>query len=319
MKKLTIFFLFFLGISLFSKTAVVNLGMVFNYHPLVLMYYYPEYNAFMRPIDGKITIEKINMAKNIRDKKKKQLKASIDKLKKKLKLENKKLIEQKKVLINRMNKIRNLYLENLRKMLIGKKQSEIKTITLREQKNLNKKLKPYKKEVKKLEDRIKKIENEEKELDKKLFYVDFTTPKETEKFLNKIQEDMKTAIKKVALNKNIDLVLNSSIWERSIVKPENISYNFVKSNFMRVKTLSGNVEKRVLGQDDLVKFASSFYVKRNFYENIPMEIKDFNKFIVSEYADISISVIAEIFKLYDNINYKVKKGILAYLKSIYKK
>lgn len=294
-----------------ASVGVVDLGAVFNFHPYVLLYYYPEYNAFMRPISGPLSSSNIDRVRKDRAKRAAQLSF-------KQKRESKELDAKISLLKSKYSQIqrkiqheRQLNFERVQTIL-SKKGANIAEVNAKAGIELSKKTAPLKEKLLKISNELRKTEAEKKEVLKESFYINFTNSKETKELNDKIIKEIKDAIDKVSSSIGISLVLNSSFWKKPVSNKSAIIDRGINPDYNRIMTLTGEWNEEHRSKSELKRFSED-------YISDIINAKDYNipesymgKFILGQYTDMTLAVV-KLLQKNSKINPKVKKAITRYL------
>ncbi|MDD2715516.1 MAG: hypothetical protein PHW04_06435 [Candidatus Wallbacteria bacterium] len=295
-----------------AATGVVDLGMAFNCHPLVLLYYYPQYQAFLRPLTVKLSEASILTAQ--KDLKEAKAKAEAENQAKIAELTKKKeaLDAAKQGLQCKMDMAKNNYSQEQARVCYGKSPEEIMKINVTGSQQLERTLSPLQAQVDSIDQEIAGLQKEEKALKNRTFYLEFTTPEETSKLLARVRADVREAVKKVADAKGIDLVINSAVYKKA--KNNAVAgRDYAAPSFDRILAMSGIFSKEMLSRNDLKSF-TGIYVQRLENEGGPPPGEGyFQGFLAGETTDLTADVAAALLNG-SEIHSKVQESIITNLR-----
>ncbi|MDD5092499.1 MAG: hypothetical protein PHQ23_16480 [Candidatus Wallbacteria bacterium] len=147
MKKTSCLLLISCCLKIYAAVGMVDIRAAFYYHPYVLLYYYPEYQAFMHPVKGRLT--KATVFATREDMTKKKAKAAAEMPAKEKPFQDKlNSIKQERASIQqKILEIKNLAWEKQAKQITGKSPEELRQMNVSFSQELNKSLSPHEKRL----------------------------------------------------------------------------------------------------------------------------------------------------------------------------
>ncbi|MDD5092386.1 MAG: hypothetical protein PHQ23_15915, partial [Candidatus Wallbacteria bacterium] len=209
--------------------------------------------------------------------------------------------------------IKNLAWEKQVKQIKGKSPEELRQMNVSFSQELNKALSPHEKRLSDLDREEAAAIKQLDQLREEKFYLEFTSPSETSKLLSGIREDIRTAARKAASARGIDLVLNSRLFP-AYSKPNTGSTRYASADYDRLQALVGGIDEANLERRDLQSFVSSYIQLLEVSQNLPVDELLLKDFLVQDTVDVTMDVVRELLRD-SEINQQVREEIFRYLET----
>ncbi|MDD2714530.1 MAG: hypothetical protein PHW04_01415 [Candidatus Wallbacteria bacterium] len=316
MKYLSIIFLLAaIFAALTEPVGTVDLNLAFYYHPQVLLYYYPEFHTFMRPIEGRLTDSVIADTLKNRKLEQERIRAKNKSKQEEIKKKLNALDEEKNRLSIRILGEQSSIWEQQQKAA-SSNPSEL-TNTLKQHEEMERALSPYQKKLDSIEIQSDELKSEQEKLINSEFLVEFYSPAETSREIDQIMAEIKDTLKKVAGKSGIQLILNSSFYDNEFSSEKTTSPGNAGGDYDRMNMVVSGEPKThkddKAGPDEGAKIFIKSFISGFSEKRLPFKREDLNEFILGESHDLTVDVVSA---LLDNseISPKFKAAVIQYLK-----
>ncbi|MDD2714523.1 MAG: hypothetical protein PHW04_01380 [Candidatus Wallbacteria bacterium] len=298
-----------------EPVGTINLNLAFYYHPMTILYYYPEAGTFLRPVEGKLTVSAIEEARKTRSVEKDRLKARNKTRNEEIAKRLNDLAAEKNQTCSRILGMKSSLFEEQQKKMTGK--VDIAKLNLQFHDEAERAMKPYQDKLDSLELETLKLNSEQLQLKQSESSVEFYTTGEAAQLTSRILAEIKTALKTVADKKGIKLVLNSGVYENLLPSGSSdsgkLTANYERVNMMSVGEPNLAEGQKMSPEDKIKTFTMSYLSELIAKKSSPMARPDFSEFIQSESQDLTYEVVESLIGA-SEINPKFKAAVLQYLK-----